>query len=170
MYYNKNFKNLLFNFRSDINYNSWLIMYILKVFKCTNSRDSFKDYRKINLLINFILDDYPIDILIKFLNNEKISNYELNIFSFLYFKSILEENTVNSALLILEKKKLINIYKTKKSVNVYCNKAWLENKYGENIKIEKNIENKINKIVNEKEKIYKLKYNKILRSIHEMGE
>lgn len=170
MYYNKNIKNLLFGFSGDINYNCWLIMYILKVFKCTNSRDSFKDYRKINLIINFILDDYSIDILTKFFNNEKLSDYELNIFSFSYFKCILEENTVNSALLILEKKKLINIYKTKTSVNVYCDKAWLENNYGENIKIEKNIKDKINKIVNEKKKIYKLQYNKILRNIHEMGE
>ena len=47
MYYNKNIKSLLFDFKSDVNYISILIIGILKGFECSNKRSSFKDFRKI---------------------------------------------------------------------------------------------------------------------------
>ncbi|NFG75837.1 hypothetical protein FC795_10120 [Clostridium botulinum] len=166
MHYNKNIKNLLFNFRSDINYNCCLIMYILISFGCTNTKNSFKDYRKINLLIEFLLDDYSIDILIKFLNEKKLNDYETHVFSFLYLRSVLEGKTTNSAILLLDKKSLIKIHKTKASVNIYCDKTWIAN---ENIKLSENIESNINKILCEKEKLYKIKYNNILKNVHEIG-
>lgn len=122
MYCNKNIKSLLFDFRSDINYIMWLIISILKIFNCNNKRNSFKDYRKIGFLVQLIYNNKSLNDFVKFLNEEHLEIYELQKLSACFLESKVEEKNINSALIILDKKEIINFNKTQKRVNVYSEK------------------------------------------------
>jgi len=166
MYYNINFKNLLFDFRSDINYIAWVIISILKSFDCNSKRNSFKDYRKLGLIIELIFRNEETDVFIKFLKNEKLNAYELQILSSCYFKSKLEENSMNTAFIVLEKKEFVCFYKTIKSSNVFYNSCeWINN-----CSEITNITHNLNRLSIFKDKIYKMDYEHFIKNIAKLKE
>ncbi|WP_317310236.1 hypothetical protein [Clostridium thermobutyricum] len=122
MYCNKNIKSLLFDFRSDINYIMWLIISILKIFNCTNKKSSFKDYRKIGFIVRLIYNNKSLNDFVKFLNEEYLEICALQKLSACFLESKVEEKNINSALIILDKKEIINFNKTQKRVNIYSEK------------------------------------------------
>lgn len=161
MQYSNNFKNLLFDLRSDVNYTAWVIIYILKIFNSYNRKNAFKDYRKIAFLMQFIFHDVDAMILVKFLKNEKIDDYESQIISSCYFSSKMEERTVNTALILLEHKGFIKFCKTLKSSNIYFTSLELSDKYPVLESIERNLYN----LSNVKDKLYQTDYDSIVKKI-----
>lgn len=160
MYWSKNVKNLLFDFRSDINYVIWLILSILKIFNCNNKRNSFKDYQKISLIIQFIYDKENMINFTKLINGEQLNVYESHKLSSCYFSSKIEERTVNSALIMLEKRNIINFYITKERVNIYCDKI-------QDYTTMKGCQDALDILVNSKKFLYDLKYEEILKKIND---
>lgn len=158
MYCNKNIKNLLFDFRSDVNYIMWLIISILKGFNCNNKKNSFKDYRKIGFIVQLIYNNSLNDF-IKFLNEEHLEICELQKLSACFLESKLEEKNINSALIILDKKEIINFYKTQKRVNIYSKKLGIfsgMDKYRDSLEL----------LLSVRKELYDIDYNYILKKIN----
>lgn len=161
MYYNNNIKNLLFDLRSDVNYISLVIICILRNFNSNNARNSFKDYRKISFLMQFIFRDIETIILMKFLRNEKLDVYEAQIISSCYFNSKMEEATVNLGLILLEQKEIIKFHKTMKTSNIYYTSPTWVIDYPVLQSIEANLES----LLMVKSNLYELDYNSIIKKI-----
>ena len=161
MYYNKNIKSLLFDFKSDVNYISILIIGILKGFECGNKRSSFKDFRKINLIITFLLNNEDVNILNKFLDKAYLSNEEYHILSLMYFKSRIEESTFNIAIIMLENKEIITFYKINKLNSIYLN----HNKITDTFDMKSSFKKSIEFLIDNKEKVYNWNYNNLLKEI-----
>lgn len=159
MYFNKNLKSLLFDFRSDINYIMWLIISILKCFNCINNRNSFKDYRKIGFIIQLIYDNECLRFFVKLLRKERLELDELQKLSACLLNSKLEEKNINAALIILDKKGIINFVKTKKRVNVFSEEL---NKFSEI----KQYKGNFDLILSVKQELYDLNFDDILNNIN----
>lgn len=166
MYYNKNLKSLLFDLRSDVNYTAWVIIDILKVFNCSNKRNSFKDYRKISFIMQFIFRDLETGIFIKFLMQEKLNVYELQIISSCYFSSKMEDSTVNAAIVLLENRRVVEFNKTLKVSNIYIISSEWVDKYP----MLESIEYNLCKLLAVKDKLYELNYDTIVRNINQLRE
>ncbi|WP_238907378.1 hypothetical protein [Clostridium sp. YIM B02506] len=159
MYWSKDVKNLLFDFRSDINYVIWVILSILKVFNCNNKKNSFKDYQKISFVIQLMHDSENMDSFIRLINGQQLNVYEAHKLSSCYFSSKIEERTINSALIILDKKKIINFHPTKERVNVYCDRI-------QDYNIMNGYKDVLEVLLSSKRELYYIKYNEILKKIN----
>lgn len=166
MYYNKNLKSLLFDLRSDVNYTAWVIIDILKIFNCRNKNNSFKDYRKISFIMQFIFRDIETGTLIKFLMHEKLNVYELQSISSCYFSSKMEDSTVNAAIVLLKNRRIVEFSKTLKASNIYITSSEWVDKYP----LLESIENNLCELLEVKNKLYKLNYDTIVRDINELRE
>lgn len=161
MYYNKNIKNLVFDFKSDINYISILVIRLLNFFDCKNKKNSFKDFRKINLIITFLISNEDINILNKFLKKNQMSEEERHILNLMYFKSKIEEETFNIAIIILENKGFISFYKTNKLNSIYLTYS----EHLEEFLVDSSLKKYIEVLVNNKDLIYKWNYDNTLNEL-----
>lgn len=166
MYYNRNIKNLVFDLKSDVNYISILIIQILKILDCDSKKNSFKDFRKLNYIINFFTNNEDLGLLFKLLKGERLEKFEISILRNIYFKSKIEEQTYNTSIIILVNKKIIGFYKTKEKNNIFL----LDNEVINGTIINNEILEKINKLTFIKEALYKWNYDKILEEISNLKE
>ena len=144
-----------------MNYISILIIQILEILDCYNKKKSFKDFRKLNYIINFFTNNEDLELLIKFLNKERLEKFEMSILRNIYFKSKIEEETYNTSVIILVNKKIIGFYKTKEKNNIFL----LDNEVINGTIINNEVLEKVKKLNFIKEALYKWNYDKILEEI-----
>lgn len=114
-----NRKRLLYDINEDIYFYIYNIIFILNTLECYSSEDSFKDYRKLVFLIDFISNRTDCDIFIKFYRGKVTPNETIKrCLRDKYYDGIEKIKFLRYILLIMEKHGYIKLENEDKRVNV----------------------------------------------------
>ena len=105
-----NRKRLIYNINEDIYFYVYNILFILNTLECYSSQDSFKDYRKLVFLIDFISNDRDCDTFIRYYRGKFKANDAIrrNLRD-KYYKGIEKIKILRYVLLIMEKHNYIRL-------------------------------------------------------------
>lgn len=144
-------RRLMFSVAEDSYFLTYNIILILGILKCTN--DSYlKDSNKIALLVTIIEKTQNIEVIKKVLKNEQINNYDKNVLFDMYYNSKLRMRSVISIIFSLDKKGIINVRKSGKTIdislvnsNIYIN--FIDKRlFEDDVKVYKDIFSNVSKI------------------------
>lgn len=118
-------KRLLYNNSEDLYFLTYNIILILSILNCKNKNNCFQDYRKLIFLIPIISNEKNTQLLLNYYkSNVKPNENIIKELNRMYFDAIDTITLIRYLLLILEKRKIINIITDNNKVNIYL----LENK------------------------------------------
>lgn len=113
-------KRLLYNNSEDLYFLTYNIILILSILDCKTENTCFKDYRKLIFLIPIISNEKNTQLLLNYYKSDVKPNAniikELNR---IYYDAIETITLIRYLLLILEKRKIINIIVENNKVNIY---------------------------------------------------
>lgn len=114
-----NRKRLIYDINEDIYFYIYNILFILNTLECYSSQDSFKDYRKLVFLIDFISNDRDCDIFIRYYRGKFKANDNIrrNLRD-KYYKGIEKIKILRYVLLIMEKHNYVRLENDEKRVNI----------------------------------------------------
>jgi hypothetical protein len=110
-------KRLMFSVAEDSYFLTYNIILILSLLQCTN-KVYLKDSNKIALLVTIIEKSQNIEVTKKVLKDEIINNYDKNVLFDMYYNSKLRMRSVISILFSLDKKGIINVRKSGKTLDI----------------------------------------------------
>jgi hypothetical protein len=110
-------RRLMFSVAEDSYFLTYNIILILGMLKCTNN-SYLKDSNKIALLITIIEKTQNIDVIKKVIKDEQINNYDKNVLFDMYYNSKLRTRSVISIIFSLDKKGVINVRKSGKTIDI----------------------------------------------------
>lgn len=110
-------RRLMFSVAEDSYFLTYNIILILGMLKCTNN-SYLKDSNKIALLVTIIEKTQNIEVIKKVLKNEQINNYDKNVLFDIYYNSKLRMRSVISIIFSLDKKGIINVRKSGKTIDI----------------------------------------------------
>lgn len=132
-------RRLMFSVAEDSYFLTYNIILILGLLKCTNN-SYLKDSNKIALLVTIIEKTQNIEVVKKILKNEQINNYDKNILFNIYYNSKLRMRSLISIIFSLDKKGIINVRKTGKTIDISLVNSSIYKKFIDNIVFEDDIE------------------------------
>jgi len=101
-------KRLMYIQDEDLYYYTYIIFIILDFFKCYDEKSSFKDYRRLAYLIDFVADKSNLECMI--IGRINSQSQQINqLLLRLYSKAVLKENEILKLLLALEKNGYVDI-------------------------------------------------------------
>lgn len=144
-------RRLMFSVAEDSYFLTYNIILILGMLKCTNN-SYLKDSNKIALLVTIIEKTQNIEVIKKVLKNEQINNYDKNVLFDMYYNSKLRMRSVISIIFSLDKKGIINVRKSGKTIdislvnnNIYIN--FIDKRlFEDDVKVYKDIFSNVGKI------------------------
>lgn len=114
-----NRKRLLYDINEDIYFYTYNIIFILNTLQCYSSEESFKDYRKLVFLIDFISNRTDCDIFIKFYKGKLVPNETIKRYlRDKYYLGMEKIRFLRYILLMMEKHGYIKLENEDKRANV----------------------------------------------------
>ena len=167
---NTNKKRLLYDVNEDLYFFTYNILLILNNLECDNEENTFKDYRKLVFLIQFLSSEINTRILIDYYRGKiKINKNIRSILNDIYINGIEKIQFIRYVLLILEKHNLIRLVNEENSINLYLLDKGKQNGFLEGEIFKKDIQN----ILNIKKSIgiiKKVKYSTFINNIFKENE
>ncbi|SFJ30243.1 hypothetical protein SAMN02910355_2088 [Terrisporobacter glycolicus] len=146
-------KRLMFSVAEDSYFLTYNIILILGLLQCINDK-YLKDSKKIALLVTIIEKPQNIEVVRKVLKDKDLNEYDKNVLFDMYYNSRLRERSVISIIFSLDKKEIINVRKSRKTIdislassNIYENFA-SKRLFEDDVKAYKDIFLSVNKIKN----------------------
>ncbi|WP_026883541.1 hypothetical protein [Clostridium akagii] len=110
-------KRLMFSVAEDSYFLTYNIILILGLLQCINDK-YLKDSNKIALLVTIIEKPQNIEVVRKVLNDKALNEYDKNVLFDMYYNSRLRVRSVISIIFSLDKKEIINVRKSGKTIDI----------------------------------------------------
>lgn len=121
----ENKKRLMFIKGEDFYFLTYNIIIILKTLGCTSEIKSFKDYRKLAFLIDFVSDWSLLNILLAYPSGKYLNYRDKESLTRSYSSALVRMNEILKLLFALEKKGILGLIKnqTNGNLDVYLQKS-----------------------------------------------
>ncbi len=114
----ENKKRLMFIKGEDFYFLTYNIIILLKTLDCTSESKTFKDYRKLAFLIDFIADWNLLNILLVYPNGRSVNFRDKESLTRSYSSGLVRMNEILKLLLALEKKGIVGLTKNQTNGNL----------------------------------------------------
>lgn len=121
----ENKKRLMFIKGEDFYFLTYNIIIILKVLDCTSAAKTFKDYRKLAFLVDFISDWSLLNILLAYPTGKYVNTRDRESLTRSYSSGLVRMNEILKLLFALEKKGILQLVKNPSNGNLdlFLNKS-----------------------------------------------